>query len=43
MLKIALWVSTYIVWPVAILPGPIHSFTVLYTEKIAFQCVTQQS
>ena len=29
-------------YTVAIFPGPIHSFAVLYTEKLAFQCDTLQ-
>ena len=42
MLYIALLMCASIVWPyyawsytVAIVPGPIHSFAVLYTEKLA--------
>ena len=30
-------------YTVAIFPGPIYSFAVLYTENLAFQCVTLQS
>ena len=41
------YVSASIVWSYYAccghIPGPIHSYAVLYTEKLAFQCITLQS